>query len=296
MNRRHFIKHSTGFCLGGLSLTALPSIHGKAHASGSYKIGLSMYSLRFHFQNGSLSVFDYPAFARKTFGLTEIDVWDGAFPKQRKTDPEYYRELKKHADKAGANLFLLMAGAVDAKGKTLAKRKEAIEPFKAYIDNATILGSTFVRIFLKAPDVDRGDAISHCIDALQPIAHYAKEKGIIIAIEPGASDWAKQGDFLADIAREMNDPHLRLMPDFGKMKDHDPYGGTEAMMPFTSVVSAKSHNFDENGNEVDFDYHRLIKTVIDANFKGIVAIEYEGKVTPPVEGVLATKQLLERFL
>ncbi|MDA0346215.1 MAG: TIM barrel protein [Verrucomicrobia bacterium] len=296
MNRRSFLKRSSGFCLGGLSLSALPLIPGKAHASGSYKIGLSMYSLRFLFQDGSLSVFDYPAFSRKTFGLTEIDVWDGAFPKERKTDPEYFRELKKHADEAGTNLFLLMAGAVDANGKTLAERKAAVEPFKAYIDNAVILRSTFVRVFLKAPNVDRGDAIAHCIDALQPIARYAKEKGIIIAIEPGASEWAKQGDFLADIAREMNDPHLRLMPDFGKMKDHDPYGGTEAMMPFTSVVSAKSHNFDDKGNEVDFDYHRLMKAVIDADFKGIVAIEYEGKVTPPVEGVLATKHLLERFL
>jgi sugar phosphate isomerase/epimerase len=265
------------------------------HASGSYKIGLSMYSLRFLFQDGSLSVFDYPAFARKTFGFTEIDIWDGAFPKERKTDPNYYRELKKHADEAGTNLFLLMAGAVDARGDTLAKRKEAASLFKAYIDNAVILESTYVRVFLKAPDIDRSDAIYYSIDALQPLVRYAKEKGIIIAIEPGASEWAKQGDFLAVIAREMNDPHLRLMPDFGKMKDHDPYTGTEAMMPFTSVVSAKSHNFDDEGNEVDFDYQRLMKTVIEADFNGILAIEYEGKVTPPVEGVLATKQLLERL-
>jgi sugar phosphate isomerase/epimerase len=238
---------------------------------------------------------NYPAFARKTFGLSEIDVWDGAFPKERKTDPEYYRELKTHADEAGTNLFLLMAGAVDANGKTLAERKAAAEPFKAYIDNAVILGSKFVRVFLKAPDMDRGDSIAHCIDALQPIARYSREKGIIIVIEPGASEWAKQGDFLADIAREINDPHLRLMPDFGKMKDHDPYGGTKAMMPFTSAVSAKSHNFDDEGNEIDLDYHRLMKTVIDAGFKGIVAIEYEGKVLSPVDGVLATKHLLERL-
>ena len=85
------------------------------------------------------------------------------------------------------------------------------------------------------------------------------------------------------------------MPDFGKMKDHDPYGGTEAMMPYSSSVSAKSHDFDENGDSVDFDYARLMKTVNEAEFTGIVSIEYEGKVLPPVEGVKATQALLQKF-
>jgi sugar phosphate isomerase/epimerase len=254
-----------------------------------------MYSLRFLFQDETLEVFDYPAFSRDTFGITEIDVWDGAFPKDRKTDPEYYKELKRHSDKAGTHIFLLMAGAVNALGETKKKRLAQAALFHSAIDNAVILGSKYVRVFLKAPDTDRADALARSIETLKPVVSYAKERAIIIVIEPGASDWAKQGDFLADIAWAVDDPNLRLMPDFGKMKDHDPYGGIEAMMPHTSVVSAKSHNFDAKGNEVDFDYDRLMKTVVSSGFRGIVAIEYEGKITPPVKGVLATKHLLKRI-
>ncbi|MCZ6672675.1 MAG: TIM barrel protein [Verrucomicrobia bacterium] len=294
MNRRTFLKRTTGICMTGLVISPWTIANGQALSSELYTIGLSMYSLRFLFKDGSLEVFDYPAFARDTFGITELDVWDGAFPPDRKTDPTYYQELKRHADKAGTNIFLLMAGPVDARGKT---RKDHVAQgalFEGAVENAVILGSKYVRVFLKAPDIDRNEALTHSIDTLKPIVSYAKHRGIIIAIEPGASEWAKQGDFLADLAREFDDPNLRLMPDFGKMKDHDPYGGTEAMMPYASGVSAKSHDFDADGNEVNFDYERLMKTVVDSGFRGIVAIEYEGKVTPPVEGVLATKKLLQR--
>ena len=231
-------------------------------------------------------MFDYPAFARDTLGITELDVWGGAFPKDRKSDPDYYHELKRHSDKAGTQIFLLMAGAVNALGETRQKREAQATQLHSAINNAVILGAKYVRVFLKTPDVDREDAIQRSIEALSLIVNYAKERGIIITIEPGASDWAKQGAFLAEIARDMNDQNLRLMPDFGKMKDHDPYGGTKAMMPYSSGVSAKSHDFDADGNEVNFDYERLMKTVVDSGFRGIIAIEYKGKVTPPVEGVL----------
>ena len=39
------------------------------------------------------------------------------------------------------------------------------------------------------------------------------------------------GVYLAALAKRMDHPALRLMPDFGKMKLDDPYGGTVAMMP-----------------------------------------------------------------
>lgn len=291
LDRRAFIGGATAATVAGL---ALPG-QAAPKKPETYTIGLSMYSLRFLIKDGKLTALDYPAFARDTFGISDIDVWDGGFPADRKSDPKFFEELRKSGDKAKANIFLLMAGAVNAMDKSTDERQAQLDLFKAPVDNAVILGSKYVRVFLKAPDGDRKVALANSAEALLPIADYARKKKIIIAIEPGASEWAKQGTFLADLARATKHPNLRLMPDFGKMKEHDPYGGTEAMMPYTDVVSAKSHDFDEQGFEVNFDYPRLMKTVVDAGFKGIVAIEYEGKKTPPVEGVRATQKLLERL-
>ena len=66
------------------------------------------------------------------------------------------------------------------------------------------------------------------------------------------------------------------------------------MMPFAKAVSAKSHDFDESGNETATDYRRMLKIVVDAGYRGRVGIEYEGDRLSEPEGILATKRLLER--
>ncbi len=260
-----------------------------------YEVGLSMYSLRQLFQakGGELDALDYPRFAKETFGITQIDVWDGGFPADKRTDPEYYRELKKRADAVGSSFFLLMTKAVNSEAKDVTK--QAVQ-FNQQVDFAKILDAEYVRVFLKAPKkTDRAESLKKSAAALKPVADYAQSQGIIIVIEPMPKQHSGDGVFLAELAKSMNHPSLRLMPDFGKMKFDDPYAGTVAMMPYTEVVSAKSHEFTKDGMSREFDYPRLMKSVVDSGFTGIVAIEYEGKELGPVEGVKASQALLQKL-
>lgn len=277
------------------SAPAAPTPPGESAEPKGYTIGLSMYSLRQLIRAGEFTALEYPKFAKDTFGITEIDVWAGLFPEGKADDIEFYREMKKASDAAGTNIFLLMVGAVNAEGRTPEELAKGGSQFLPSVDHAVALGAPFVRVFLKAPNGDRDTAIENSIAALTPLADYAKEKGITIVIEPGASKWARKGPFLADLAKQMDHPALRLMPDFGKMIHDDPYGGTVAMMPYSDSVSAKSHDFDEDGNEKHLDYPRLMKIINEAGYTGIVAIEYEGEKLGPVEGVKATQKLLERL-
>jgi sugar phosphate isomerase/epimerase len=260
-----------------------------------YEVGLSMYSLRQLFQakGGELDALDYPRFAKETFGITQIDVWDGGFPADKRTDPEYYRELKKRADAVGSSFFLLMTKAVNSEAKDVTK--QAVQ-FNQQVDFAKILDAEYVRVFLKAPKkTDRAESLKKSAAALKPVADYAQSQGIIIVIEPMPKQHSGDGVFLAELAKSMNHPSLRLMPDFGKMKFDDPYAGTVAMMPYTEVVSAKSHEFTKDGMSREFDYPRLMKSVVDSGFTGIVAIEYEGKELGAVEGVKASQALLQKL-
>lgn len=258
-----------------------------------YEIGLSMYSLRqlFPSSGGELDVLDYPKFAKETFGITQIDVWSGGFPEEKRDDPAYYRELKKRADAVGSNFFLLMTTAVKSEASDVEKQAQK---FNQQVDFAEILGAKYVRVFLSTPkEVERSESLRKSAAALKPIADYAQSKGHIVVIEPMPGNYSEDGVYLADLAKSMNHPSLRLMPDFGKMDD--PYGGTIAMMPYTDVVSAKSHEFTQDGMSREFDYPRLMKSVVDAGFSGIVAIEYEGHELGPVEGVKATQKLLQQL-
>jgi hypothetical protein len=66
------------------------------------------------------------------------------------------------------------------------------------------------------------------------------------------------------------------------------------LMPYAKGVSAKSHEFDAQGNEVRTDYFKMMKIVLDAGYHGYVGIEWEGSEPGEVEGIRLTQRLLER--
>ena len=89
------------------------------------------------------------------------------------------------------------------------------------------------------------------------------------------------------------------LPDFGNFKLegntwYDRYKGVGELMPFAKGVSAKSYSFDDKGNETQTDYYKMIKIVLDSGYDGYIGIEYEGNELGEMEGILATKKLLER--
>jgi hypothetical protein len=65
-------------------------------------------------------------------------------------------------------------------------------------------------------------------------------------------------------------------------------------MPYAKGVSAKTYDFDENGNETSMDFYRIMKIVKQGSYRGYVGIEYEGSNLSEEEGIMATKKLLQR--
>ena len=280
---------------GGIGLASSAfsiSLSAKHHKKMRFTIGLSQYSLRALLKDGSLDALDFPKFTVDQFGINAIDLWEGGLPKDKLDDPKYLAMMRKKADQAGTDLFLLMSGALDASPK---KREASTARISASFDRAVQLGAPMVRVFLKAPGTDPLAGLQASVEALKPLADEAAKKNLTIAIEPGASSLSQKGAFLAEVAIELKHPALKLMPDFGKLKDNV-YKGTKAMLPHTVTVSCKMHSFDKNGNQPDFDYPRLMKMIEQSAYKGILAIEWEGSALEPVAGVKASKKLIEQSL
>jgi sugar phosphate isomerase/epimerase len=68
------------------------------------------------------------------------------------------------------------------------------------------------------------------------------------------------------------------------------------MMPFAKGVSGKTHDFDENGNETQIDYVKMMKIIADSGFKGYIDVEYEGNKLSEDEGIKATIALLKKVI
>ena len=267
-------------------------LSAKHHKSERFTLGLSQYSLRALLRDGSLDALDFPQFTVDQFGIKAIDLWEGGLPKDKLDDAKYLAKMRSNADKAGTDLFLLMSGALDASKE---KREASSVRISKSFDRAFQLGAPLVRVFLKAPGTDPKIGLTASVEALKPLADEAAKKNLIIAIEPGASELSQKGVFLAKVATKLNHPALKLMPDFGKLKNNV-YKGTEAMLPHTITVSCKMHSFDKDGNQPDFDYPRLMKMIKQSKYKGILAIEWEGSALKPIPGVKASKKLIEQSL
>ena len=66
------------------------------------------------------------------------------------------------------------------------------------------------------------------------------------------------------------------------------------MLPYARSVSAKSYDFDSNGDAIGIDYYKMLKIIKDSGYDGCISIEYEGNNRSEEEGIMLTKKLLEK--
>ena len=128
------------------------------------------------------------------------------------------------------------------------------------------------------------------------------ELSVIVENHGGLSS---NGEWLVQVMKAVDHPRVGTLPDFGNFcmdwsrssepdAWYDRYQGVKELMPFAKAVSAKSHEFDDDGNETKTDYGRMLRIVRDAGYTGWIGVEYEGGGLPPREGSVATKKLIER--
>jgi hypothetical protein len=116
---------------------------------------------------------------------------------------------------------------------------------------------------------------------------------------------SSNGEWLAATIKAADHPRCGTLPDFGNFnvgkntegspEVYDRYKGVELMMPTAKGVSAKSHEFDSEGNETGTDYRRMLKIVLAAGYHGRIGVEYEGSKHSEAEGITLTTKLLKRI-
>ena len=148
------------------------------------------------------------------------------------------------------------------------------------------------------------------VDGLTQLSTYTKDHNINIIVENHGGP-SSNAALLAEVMEKVGMDNCGTLPDFGNfcikredgsyyeskcLEEYDRYKGMEELMPYAKGVSAKSYDFDAQGNETQMDYQRIMDIVIDAGYSGYVGVEYEGSQLSEEEGILATKRLLEKIL
>jgi len=257
-----------------------------------YRISLAQWSLHNTLFSGKLDTLDFPRAAKRQFGIEAVEYVNQFF-KDKAKDAAYLGDLaKRAADEGVTNVLVMCDGLGNLGDPDTSARTKAIENHFPWVEAAKRLGCHSIRVNA-ASKGGFEEQQKLAADGLARLADYAAQMGMNVIVE-NHGGLSSNGQWLAGVMKLVAKPNCGTLPDFGNFHDYDRYQGVEELMPFAKGVSAKSHEFDADGNEVRTDYRRMLKLVTAAGYRGWVGIEYEGKALPEPEGIVATKRLLER--
>jgi sugar phosphate isomerase/epimerase len=297
--RRTFIRNS--LVAAGTAVLAPAASHLlAAERRLPFMISLAEWSLHKTLFAKKLDHLDFPKAAKQDYGIEAIELVNQFF-KDKARDQAYLTEFKKRAEGLGVKILLIMVDGEGALGEPdAAKRKQAVENHYKWLEAAKFFNCHSIRVNAETGGVGTPDEqAERAADGLRQLSQFASKHGLNVIVE-NHGGLSSNGAWLAGVMKKVNLPNCGTLPDFGNFRikegeEYDRYKGVAEMMPFAKAVSAKSNEFDAEGNEVRTDYPRMLKIVVEAGYKGFVGIEYEGDKLGEPEGIRATKTLLERI-
>ena len=241
---------------------------------------------------------EFPAYARK-LGIDGIEYVNTCMFNKAE-NKKYLASLKKACDDEGVQSLLIMCDMEGLVGHPKKEgRRQTLENHKKWIDAAASLGCHAIRVNAGS-EGSYEEQKKFSADGLHMLCEYGDKQNIDILVENHGGN-SSDAKWLVDVMKMTDHPRVGTLPDFGNFKIssnpdkwYDRYQGVEELMPFAKAVSAKSQRFNDKGEEIDTDYYKMIKIVLDAGYRGYIGIEYEGEQLDNKSGILATKKLLEK--
>jgi len=271
MKRRHFIQ-STGVAAG--TMFAAPSVFTACRAKDPMaRIGLTTVVFRKHFLSTNpdasrdlLTLEKIPEFYQDRFGIYQCEFWSEHFESR---EPSYLKDLKASLDLNHCTLINIQA---DTPGNDMSNPESsnaslAIQDIKEWIDVGAALGSKMVRGSFMQHSLEVG------IKSMKELVKYANSKGITLLCE-NHFDLMSIPENHVKVAQEIGKDHFGLLADFGNYPESiDKYKALEMIAPYTLLVSAKTHGYDENYEHTDFDFDRCVRIMEEGGFTGIYSLE-----------------------
>ncbi len=306
MNRRNFIEQTSKASLA-LSILGLSSCKIAANNTSItnnnelfFKISLAQWSFHRALRGNKMDHLDFAAKSR-SFGCEGLEYVNGFF-KDKATDFTYLKEMQLRANSEGQkNVLIMIDGEGNLANPSKTERLKTIENHYKWVDAAHFLGCHAIRVNL-AGGIDKADALKASIESLETLSNYAKKSNVNILVE-NHGGFSSDGTWMKNIFSQIKSKNCGTLPDFGNfciekgankecIEAYDRYQGIQELLPYAKAVSAKSYQFDAEGNETTIDYFKVLKMVKDINYNGFIGIEFEGSDVSEERGVELTRDLL----
>ena len=289
MNRRDFFQQTTAL---GAATLAPSSLIATPPVASPFKLGLSTYSY-WHFKTPKVPIENVIDEAAR-LGIEGVDILHRQMDNE---DNAYLQKLKRHAFVNGVDLICLSIHQSFV-SPDAAERQKNIDHTLHCIELAYKLGIPSIRLnsgrwnTIKSfdelmakrgiepilPGYTEDDGFKWCIDSIEKCLPKAAECGVMLALE---NHWGLTStpEGLLRIRKAIDSPWLGVLLDTGNFLE-DPYAKLEKVAPVANFVQAKTYYGGGEWYTLDLDYKRIINILRQANYKGYIALEFEGKEAP----------------
>ncbi|MGI9243460.1 MAG: sugar phosphate isomerase/epimerase family protein [Verrucomicrobiales bacterium] len=262
-----------------------------------FKLSIAQWSFHKALFAKKMDNLDFPGKC-KEMGVNGVEYVNQFF-KEKAKDQDYLKQLKgRCTDNKVKSILIMIDGEGNLGEPDEGKRQEAVDRHKPWVEAAKFLGCHSIRVNARSSGSFE-EQQKLAADGLRRLSEFAKPLGMNVIVE-NHGGLSSNGQWLAGTIKSVGLDNCGTLPDFGnfrvsKEEMYDRYKGTAELMPYAKGVSAKSHDFDEEGNETHTDYKKMLKIVLDAGYRGHIGVEYEGGKLSEDEGVKATLKLLRRL-
>jgi len=206
-------------------------------------------------------------------GADGVDMTVYWFPD---TSDQFLNSLRRTAYKANVSIYSIAVRTVMTQPTPELRTKE-IADVKKWVDVAERLGAGHIRVFGgKVPEGTTIDQASEWVaEVLSRASEYAGAKGVILGLEDHGGITEK-AETIVKIVKKVNSPWVGINLDTGNFGE-EPYKQIEMCLPYAANVQMKSLIRDEAGKRIESDWERIVKMLAAVDYRGYLALEYEGK-------------------
>jgi sugar phosphate isomerase/epimerase len=202
----------------------------------------------------------------------------------RSTDAEYLASLRRLALRNGMPFSGTACGVMITQADK-AKRAQALDETKKWVDVTDRLGASHLRVFPgEIPsDATTAQGIDWAVEVLKPACDYAGKLGITLGLEDHPQ-FTVRADTLLEIVRRVDSPYVGINLDithFIPTPTEDRYAQIEVCIPHATQTHIR-YRFD-SGEVIDLD--RVWRMFVKAGYKGYMSAEYEEEPEDPATGV-----------
>ena len=294
MNRRAFLKKSV-LAAAGLGLVGrMPPAWSVPRDEALFKVSLAQWSLNRSLFGGKIDNLDFARIAAEN-GIMGIEYVNQFFM-DKAEDMAYLREMKTRAEGEGVQSILIMCDREGRLGDPdEQERVKAVENHYKWVTAAKYLGCHSIRVNgYSAGSYD--EQMKLVADGLRRLCEFGDQHGLHVIIE-NHGGFSSNGKWLRSTIEMADHPRAGTLPDFGNFRikegeSYDSYRGVEELMPYATGVSVKPRVWDDNSNQSDLDYVRMMRIVLDAGYHGFCGIEY-GPEGREIEGIREVHEQLK---